>query len=114
MQFKWVMRDLEIASSPCPSGHLNKAGGFPCVIFRSFVFTPSQKLLFEELFKEGDMVDVSGTTIGKGFQDTDSVSEIEMGDENLIPPPTPRLTDYSKPSLSVLPKAIMPSITCIY
>ncbi|XP_056686476.1 uncharacterized protein [Spinacia oleracea] len=31
-------------------------------------FTASQKALFEELFQEGDLVDVSGTTIGKGFQ----------------------------------------------
>jgi hypothetical protein len=31
-------------------------------------FEIGQKLLFEELFKEGDLVDVSGTTIGKGFQ----------------------------------------------
>ncbi|KAJ6884191.1 hypothetical protein NC652_031241 [Populus alba x Populus x berolinensis] len=31
-------------------------------------FEVGQKLLFEELFKEGDLVDVSGTTIGKGFQ----------------------------------------------
>ena len=53
----------------------------------------------------------SDHNIGDLFpSDTDSVSEIEMGDENLIPPPTPRITDYSKPSLSVLPKAIMPSI----
>ena len=31
-------------------------------------FEPNQKLAFEELFKEGDLVDVSGITIGKGFQ----------------------------------------------
>lgn len=31
-------------------------------------FEPNQKLVFEELFKEGDLVDVSGITIGKGFQ----------------------------------------------
>uniref|UniRef100_A0A7N0TQP8 Large ribosomal subunit protein uL3c n=1 Tax=Kalanchoe fedtschenkoi TaxID=63787 RepID=A0A7N0TQP8_KALFE len=31
-------------------------------------FETSQKLDFEELFKEGDLVDVAGNTIGKGFQ----------------------------------------------
>ncbi|KAL7204139.1 hypothetical protein ACSBR2_017245 [Camellia fascicularis] len=31
-------------------------------------FEPNQRLVLEELFKEGDLVDVSGTTIGKGFQ----------------------------------------------
>ena len=52
----------------------------------------------------------SDHNIGDLFpSNTDSVSEIEMGDET-PPPPEPRLTDYSKPSLSVLPKAIMPSI----
>nr|5H1S_F Chain F, 50S ribosomal protein L3 [Spinacia oleracea]5X8P_D Chain D, protein L3 [Spinacia oleracea]5X8T_D Chain D, protein L3 [Spinacia oleracea]6ERI_AD Chain AD, 50S ribosomal protein L3, chloroplastic [Spinacia oleracea] len=55
-------------------GHLNKAGVIPMRHLQEFRlvsvddFTPSQKLLFEELFKEGDMVDISGTTIGKGFQ----------------------------------------------
>lgn len=31
-------------------------------------FEPNQKLVFDEIFKEGDLVDVAGTTIGKGFQ----------------------------------------------
>ncbi|KAI0498602.1 hypothetical protein KFK09_019492 [Dendrobium nobile] len=32
-------------------------------------FEPGQRLVIEEIFKEGDLVDVSGTTIEKGFQD---------------------------------------------
>lgn len=31
-------------------------------------FETNQKLIFDEIFKEGDLVDVAGTTIGKGFQ----------------------------------------------
>jgi ribosomal protein L3 len=31
-------------------------------------FTPGQKLDVAEMFKEGDSVDIAGTTIGKGFQ----------------------------------------------
>jgi large subunit ribosomal protein L3 len=31
-------------------------------------YTPGQKLEVAEMFKEGDNVDVAGTTIGKGFQ----------------------------------------------
>ncbi|XP_074263115.1 large ribosomal subunit protein uL3c [Silene latifolia] len=55
-------------------GHLNKSNVIPLRHLQEFRlvsvdgFSPSQKLTFEELFKEGDMVDVSGTTIGKGFQ----------------------------------------------
>ena len=30
-------------------------------------FEPNQKLVFEQLFKEGNLVDFSGITIGKGF-----------------------------------------------
>ncbi|CAA2994434.1 50S ribosomal L3, chloroplastic [Olea europaea subsp. europaea] len=30
-------------------------------------FEPNQRFSVEELFKEGDLVNVSGTTIGKGF-----------------------------------------------
>jgi len=33
-------------------------------------FELSQRLTFEEFFKEGDLVDVSGKSIGKGFQGT--------------------------------------------
>ncbi|KAL9234322.1 hypothetical protein vseg_009205 [Gypsophila vaccaria] len=55
-------------------GHLNKSNVIPLRHLQEFRlvsvdgFTPSQKLTFEELFKEGDLVDVAGTTIGKGFQ----------------------------------------------
>lgn len=55
-------------------GHLNKSGVIPLRHLQEFRllsvdgFTPNQKLEFEDLFKEGDLVDVSGTTIGKGFQ----------------------------------------------
>ena len=31
-------------------------------------FEPGQALNVEELFKEGDLVDIAGTSIGKGFQ----------------------------------------------
>jgi hypothetical protein len=31
-------------------------------------FEPNQRLVFDEIFKEGDLFDVAGTTIGKGFQ----------------------------------------------
>lgn len=31
-------------------------------------FTPGQKLDIGAMFKEGDAVDIAGTTIGKGFQ----------------------------------------------
>ncbi|XP_068330576.1 large ribosomal subunit protein uL3c-like [Pyrus communis] len=55
-------------------GHLQKAGSIPLRHLQEFRlqdvegFEPNQKLSFDELFKEGDIVDVSGTTIGKGFQ----------------------------------------------
>lgn len=57
-------------------GHLNKAGAIPLRHLQEFRlpaavvegFQPNQRLQFEEIFKEGDLVDVSGTTIGKGFQ----------------------------------------------
>lgn len=31
-------------------------------------YEPGQQLSVEEIFKVGDLVDVAGTTIGKGFQ----------------------------------------------
>ena len=31
-------------------------------------FEANQRLVFDDIFKEGDLVDVAGTTIGKGFQ----------------------------------------------
>ncbi|CAL8120307.1 unnamed protein product [Prunus armeniaca] len=55
-------------------GHLQKAGSIPLRHLQEFRlqsvdgFEPNQKLSFDELFNEGDIVDVSGTTIGKGFQ----------------------------------------------
>lgn len=55
-------------------GHLNKNEVIPLRHLQEFRlvsvdgFSPTQKLQFEDLFKEGDLVDVSGTTIGKGFQ----------------------------------------------
>ncbi|XP_057498132.1 50S ribosomal protein L3, chloroplastic [Actinidia eriantha] len=55
-------------------GHLEKSGVIPLRHLQEFRlesvdgFEPNQRLVLEELFKEGDFVDVSGTTIGKGFQ----------------------------------------------
>lgn len=55
-------------------GHLGKAGVIPMRHLQEFrlqsvgEFEIGQKLAVEEIFKEGDLVDVSGTTIGKGFQ----------------------------------------------
>ncbi|KAL3815174.1 hypothetical protein ACJIZ3_016442 [Penstemon smallii] len=55
-------------------GHLEKSGIIPLRHLQEFRlqsvegFEPNQRLAVEELFKEGDLVDVSGTTIGKGFQ----------------------------------------------
>ncbi|CAM8941840.1 unnamed protein product [Rhodiola kirilowii] len=58
-------------------GHLQKADVIPMRHLQEFRlqsvdgFETSQKLDFQELFKEGDLVDVAGDTIGKGFQATD-------------------------------------------
>ncbi|KAG4389055.1 hypothetical protein GLYMA_06G001800v4 [Glycine max] len=55
-------------------GHLHKVGAIPMRHLQEFRlqaidgFDLNQRLLFDETFKEGDLVDVSGTTIGKGFQ----------------------------------------------
>lgn len=55
-------------------GHLNKAGAIAMRHLQEFRlvsvegFEPGQRLAVDEIFKEGDLVDVSGTTIGKGFQ----------------------------------------------
>ncbi|XP_059303089.1 large ribosomal subunit protein uL3c [Lycium ferocissimum] len=55
-------------------GHLEKSGIIPLRHLQEFRlqdvdgFEVTQKLDFNELFNEGDLVDVSGTTIGKGFQ----------------------------------------------
>ncbi|CAH8387593.1 unnamed protein product [Eruca vesicaria subsp. sativa] len=56
------------------TGHLQKSGIIPLRHLQEFRLTnvegfePNQKLVFDEIFKEGDLVDVAGTTIGKGFQ----------------------------------------------
>uniref|UniRef100_A0A0D6R6I8 50S ribosomal protein L3, chloroplastic n=1 Tax=Araucaria cunninghamii TaxID=56994 RepID=A0A0D6R6I8_ARACU len=55
-------------------GHLNKAGAIPMRHLQEFRLTsvegfePNQRLEFDQVFKEGDLVDVSGNSIGKGFQ----------------------------------------------
>lgn len=58
-------------------GHLDKAGCEPMKHLREFKlrdadkvasFQPGQALDIGEMFKEGDKVDVAGTTVGKGFQ----------------------------------------------
>lgn len=60
-------------------GHLNKAGCPPMKHLREFRlrekkavegFQPGQALDIASMFKEGDLVDVAGTSIGKGFQGT--------------------------------------------
>lgn len=61
-------------------GHLQKAGAIPMRHLQEFRlesvdgFEPGQRLLVEDLFKEGDLVDVSGKSIGKGFQGKTSSS----------------------------------------
>ncbi|KAL2650934.1 hypothetical protein R1flu_019062 [Riccia fluitans] len=55
------------------TGHLNKAGVIPMRHLQEFRLTsvdgfePAQKLNLTELFKEGDLIDVAGDSIGKGF-----------------------------------------------
>lgn len=57
-------------------GHLRKAGAVPLRHLQEFrlplgraaSFAPGQCLSAPQLFKEGDLVDVSGLSIGKGFQ----------------------------------------------
>jgi len=60
-------------------GHLKKAGVPPMRHLREWRLVDSSKvsaykagdaLQVSEMFKEGDLVDVAGTTIGKGFQGT--------------------------------------------
>ena len=56
------------------AGHCAKAGAPPLKQLREFKvksvegFEAGQQLAFEEMFKAGDLVDVAGTSIGKGFQ----------------------------------------------
>ncbi|KAJ0967892.1 hypothetical protein J5N97_024809 [Dioscorea zingiberensis] len=55
-------------------GHLKKADAIPMRHLQEFRlqsidgFEPGQRLVVEDIFKEGDLVDVSGNSIGKGFQ----------------------------------------------
>lgn len=55
-------------------GHLQKTGSIPMRHLQEFRlqsidgFEPGQRLAIEEIFKEGDLVDVCGNSIGKGFQ----------------------------------------------
>ncbi len=55
-------------------GHLKKAGVGPFRVLREFrleqpgEYTVGQQLTASAVFKEGELVDVSGTSIGKGFQ----------------------------------------------
>lgn len=61
-------------------GHLQKVGAIPMRHLQEFrlqsvdAFEANQRLIFDEIFKEGDLVDVSGTTIGKGFQGLSLIS----------------------------------------
>ncbi|XP_043721492.1 50S ribosomal protein L3, chloroplastic-like [Telopea speciosissima] len=55
-------------------GHLNKAGAIPMRHLQEFRLVcvedlePNQRLIVDEIFNEGDLVDISGKSIGKGFQ----------------------------------------------
>lgn len=56
-------------------GHLKKHNAPPMRKLREFKlqeqpegYEPGQQLKVSEMFKEGDLIDVAGTTIGKGFQ----------------------------------------------
>lgn len=55
-------------------GHTTKAGAPPLRHLREFKvknvdgYEPGKQLQIEEMFKVGDLIDVAGTTIGKGFQ----------------------------------------------
>lgn len=57
-------------------GHLQKCGAIPMRHLQEFrlqspvqsLFEPGQKLVLDQIFQEGDLVDVSGNSIGKGFQ----------------------------------------------
>lgn len=55
-------------------GHLNKVGAIPMRHLQEFRvvsaegFEPNQRLQLEEMFKAGDLIDVVGDSIGKGFQ----------------------------------------------
>lgn len=65
-------------------GHLQKSEIIPLRHLQEFRlqsvegFEPNQKLVLEEIFKEGDLVDVAGTTIGKGFQGIHEHSKLTL------------------------------------
>lgn len=65
-------------------GHLEKSGIIPLRYLQEFRlvsvdgFESGQTLNVSEIFSEGDLVDVSGTTIGKGFQGNSSVAFIVL------------------------------------
>ncbi|OWM64331.1 hypothetical protein CDL15_Pgr014121 [Punica granatum] len=69
-------------------GHLQKVGAIPMRHLQEFRlqsvdgFDPNQRLVVDEIFQEGDLVDVSGTTIGKGFQGNSFFCEKRFGFEN--------------------------------
>ncbi|KAJ4756850.1 hypothetical protein LUZ62_091255 [Rhynchospora pubera] len=66
------VRDIKLTKPEL--GHLQKVGAIPMRHLQEFRlqsvdgFEPGQLLDIEEIFKEGDLVDVSGNSIGKGFQ----------------------------------------------
>lgn len=61
-------------------GHLNKVGAIPMRHLQEFRvvsaegYEPNQVLQLEEIFKEGDLIDVVGNSIGKGFQGQEIVT----------------------------------------
>lgn len=67
-----VVRDTKLTKPE--RGHCEKAGTPPLRHLREFKvksidgYEPGQQLNVEEMFKAGDLVDVAGTSIGKGFQ----------------------------------------------
>jgi hypothetical protein len=67
-------------------GHLNKVGAIPMRHLQEFRvvsaegYEPNQRLELEDVFKEGDLIDVVGNSIGKGFQ----------GQSIALPPIPPR------------------------
>lgn len=67
-----VVRDDKVTKPEL--GHTQKAGAPALKQLREFKikdaagFEPGQQLAVEEMFKAGDLVDIAGTSIGKGFQ----------------------------------------------
>ncbi|XP_020243459.1 uncharacterized protein LOC109821706 [Asparagus officinalis] len=71
-------------------GHLEKAGAVPTGHLQEFRlekaegFEPGQRLVVEEVFKEGGLVDVSGNSIGKGFQGIKKGTTIDSSSEFVL------------------------------